>query len=102
MSAIEQGVGEKLFKRILRAAADRAVEAIEIVCLPENVGMQNLAKKFHAHFTFEESSLTGRLTVRRPTALSLMREASADALDLGAALFDTHWRAVAEAREEGP
>ena len=96
-----RGVGEKLFKRILRAAANHAVEAIEIVCLPENVGMQNLAKKFHAHFTFEESSLTGRLTVRRPTALSLMREASADALDLGAALFDTHWRAVAEAREKG-
>ena len=96
-----RGVGEKLFKRILRAAANHGVEAIEIVCLPENVGMQNLAKKFHAHFTFEENSLTGRLTVRRPTALSLIREASADALDLGAALFDAHWRAVAEAWEKG-
>ena len=96
-----RGVGEKLFKRILRAAANHGVEAIEIVCLPENVGMQNLAKKFHAHFTFEENSLTGRLTVRRPTALSLIREASADALDLGAALFDAHWRAVAQAREKG-
>ena len=60
--------------------------------------MQNLAKKFHTHFAFEENSLTGRLTARRPTALSLIREASGDALDLGAALFDAHWRAVAEAR----
>ena len=67
-----RGVGEKLFKRILRAAANHGVEAIEIVCLPENVGMQNLARKFHAHFTFEENSLTGRLTVRPPTALSLI------------------------------
>ena len=96
-----RGIGEKLFKRILRAATNHGVETIEIVCLPENVGMQNLAKKFHAHFTFEENSLTGRLTARRPTALSLIREASGDALDLGAALFDAHWRAVAEAREKG-
>ena len=63
--------------------------------------MQNLAKKFHTHFAFEENSLTGRLTARRPTTLSLIREASGDALDLGAALFDAHWRAVAEAREKG-
>ena len=96
-----RGIGEKLFKRILRAATNHGVETIEIVCLPENVGMQNLAKKFHTHFAFEEDSLTGRLTARRPTALSLIREASGDALDLGAALFDAHWRAVAEAREKG-
>src|SRR5271167_1375676 len=74
-----RGIGEKLFKRILRAATNHGVETIEIVCLPENVGMQNLAKKFHTHFTFEDSELTGRLTARRPTAFSLMREASADA-----------------------
>ena len=96
-----RGIGEKLFKRILRAATNHGVETIEIVCLPENVGMQNLAKKFHTHFAFEEDSLTGRLTARRPTALSLIREASGDALDLGAALFDAHWRAVAEARQKG-
>jgi GNAT superfamily N-acetyltransferase len=95
-----QGVGEKLFKRILRAAANHGVETIDIVCLPENVGMQNLAKKFETHFTFEENSLIGRLTVRRPTAFSLMREASADAADFGAALFDSHWRAVMEGREK--
>jgi RimJ/RimL family protein N-acetyltransferase len=95
-----RGIGEKLFKRILRAAANHGVETIEIVCLPENVGMQNLAKKFETHFTFEENSLIGRLTVRRPTAFSLMREASADAADFGAALFDSHWRAVMEAREK--
>ena len=96
-----RGIGEKLFKRILRAATNHGVETIEIVCLAENVGMQNLAKKFHTHFAFGENSLTGRLTARRPTALSLIREASGDALDLGAALFDAHWRAVAEAREKG-
>jgi RimJ/RimL family protein N-acetyltransferase len=96
-----QGIGEKLFKRILRAATNHGVETIEIVCLPENIGMQNLAKKFATHFTFEENSLIGRLTVHRPTALSLIREASADAADFSAARFDAHWRAAADAREKG-
>src|SRR5580693_8995071 len=96
-----RGIGEKLFKRILRAATNHGVETIEIVCLPENIGMQKLAKKFEAHFTFEENWLTGRLTARPPTTLSLFREVSSDALDFGAALFDAHWRAVADAREKG-
>jgi GNAT superfamily N-acetyltransferase len=96
-----RGIGEKLFKRILRAATNHGVETIEIVCLPENVGMQNLARKFRTQFTFEQNSLTGRLTARPPTAFSLIREASGDALDFGAALFDAHWRTVAESREKG-
>jgi GNAT superfamily N-acetyltransferase len=96
-----RGLGEKLFKRLLRAATNHGIETIEIVCLPENVGMQTLARKFEAHFTFEANWLTGRLTARRPTALSLFREASSDALDFGAALFDAHWRAVAGGRERG-
>jgi GNAT superfamily N-acetyltransferase len=95
-----RGIGEKLFKRIRRAATNHGVETIEIVCLPDNIGMQSLAKKFKTHFTFEENAMTGRLTARRPTAFSLIREASGDALDFGAALFDAHWRAVAEAREK--
>ena len=67
-----RGIGEKLFKRILRAATNHGVETIEIVCLPENVGMQKLARKFEAHFTFEENWLTGRLTARPPTTFSLI------------------------------
>ena len=93
-----RGIGETLFKRILRAATNHGVETVEIVCLPENVGMQNLARKFRTQFTFEQNSLTGRLTARPPTAFSLAREASSDALDFSAALFDAHWRAVAETR----
>jgi len=95
-----RGVGEKLFRRILRAATNHGVETIEIVCLPENVGMQNLARKFDAHLTFEANLLSGRLTARRPTASSLIREASGDALDFGASLFDARWRAAAEARAQ--
>jgi GNAT superfamily N-acetyltransferase len=94
-----RGIGEKLFKRIVRAAANHGVETIEIICLPENVGMQNLARKFHTQFAFEENSLTGRLKVSPPTAFSLLQEASSDALDFQAAVFDARWRAAMEARK---
>jgi RimJ/RimL family protein N-acetyltransferase len=95
-----RGIGEKLFNRILRAATNHGVETIEIVCLPDNVAMRRLAQKFKAHFSFEENALTGRLTARRPTAFSLMREASGDALDFSAATFDAQWRAVTGARNK--
>ena len=90
-----QGIGEKLFKRILRAATNHGVETIEIVCMPDNVAMQRLAQKYKTRFTFEENSMTGRLTARRPTPMSLLREAAADAIDFGESLFDAQWRAFA-------
>src|SRR5271156_4588607 len=76
-----RGIGEKLFKRILRAATNHGVEAIEIVCLPDNAGTQNLVRKFRPQFPSEDNPLTGRLSAGRPTAFSLIREASGDALD---------------------
>ena len=92
-----RGVGEKLFRRIQRAATNHGVETIEIICLPDNIGMRMLAQKFKTHFTFEENNLTGRLRARRPTAFSLIREASGDLVDFGVALFDAQWRAFHEA-----
>ena len=49
-----RGIGEKLFRRIQRAASNHGVETIEIICLPDNIGMRSLAQKFKTHFTFEE------------------------------------------------
>ena len=83
-----RGIGAELFARIECAASNHGVEIIEIICLPENAAMMRLAQKFKTAFTFEQNSLAGRLTARRPTALSLMREASRDALDLGASMID--------------
>ena len=94
-----RGVGEKLFRRIQRAAANHGVETIEIICLPDNIGMRTLAQKFKTHFTFEENALTGRLRARRSTPLSLLREASGDMLDFGAALFDAQWRAYSATQQ---
>ncbi len=89
-----RGVGEQLFRRIVRAASNHGVETIDIVCMPDNISMIRLAAKFKTHFTFEENQMTGRLIARRPTAFSLMREASRDFVDFTSSLFDAQLRAI--------
>jgi RimJ/RimL family protein N-acetyltransferase len=89
-----RGLGEQLFSRVERAASNHGVETIEIVCLPDNIGMRRLAAKFSTRFAFEENSLTGRLTARRPTPFSLMREATGDVMDFGKAMLEAQWRAL--------
>ena len=83
-----------LFARIVAAASNHGVETIDIVCMPDNVGMIRLAQKFKAHFTFEENMYTGRLTARRPTAFSMLSEISHDMMDYTASMFDRQIRAL--------
>ena len=89
-----RGVGEQLFRRVERAASNHGVETIEIICTPDNIDMLRLAAKFKTQFTFEENQMNGRLTARRPTAFSLLRETSRDALDFTTSLFDAQLRAI--------
>jgi len=89
-----RGIGEQLFRRIENAASNHGVETLDIICMPDNVGMMRLAAKFKTQFTFEESQFTGRLTARRPTPFSMMREASRDVADFTVSLFDAQMRAL--------
>ena len=89
------GVGEQLFARIVRAAANHGVETIEIMCQADNRPMQRLAAKFAAKLTFESHQVTGRLIARRPTPFSILREASQDVVDLAAAVVAAQRRLFA-------
>ena len=91
-----RGIGELLFGRIVRAASNHGVETIEIVCQPDNLGMMRLASKFNTQFTFEENQFAGRLTARRPTPFSLVREGSGDIADFTSSLFDAQLRVLAK------
>ena len=90
----KRSIGEKLFRRVTEAARNHGVEVIEIVCMPENQAMRRLAAKFKTEFVFDNSQLLGKLTARRPTPLSLLREAAHDAADCGGAIFDAQLRAL--------
>ncbi len=89
-----RGLGEKLFRRMAEAARNHGVEVIDIVCLPENLAMRRLAAKFKAEFVFDNNQLLGRLTARRPTAFSMLREVAHDVADFGEAMFDAQMRAL--------
>jgi GNAT superfamily N-acetyltransferase len=97
-----RGVGAQLFQRIERAASNHGVETIELVCERSNIGMVRLAAKFKMHLAFEENEMAGRLTARRPTPLSLLREASRDAIDYAASLLDAQARAIRPEVAEEP
>jgi GNAT superfamily N-acetyltransferase len=88
------GIGEQLFARIVRAATNHGVETIEILCQADNRPMQKLAAKFSTKLSFEAHQITGRLIARRPTPLSLLREASQDVADLTASVVDAQLRAL--------
>ena len=90
----KRGVGEKLFRRITEAARNHGVAVIDIVCLPENVAMRRLAAKFKAEFVFDNNQLLGKLTARRPTAFSMLREVAHDVADFGEAIIDAQMRVL--------
>jgi GNAT superfamily N-acetyltransferase len=89
-----QGIGERLFARLLRAASNHGVETIEILCQADNRPMQRLAAKFSTEFHFKAHEVTGRLIAQRPTPQSLWREASQDVADLTSAGVDAQLRAL--------
>ena len=90
----KHGLGEKLFSRITEAARNHGVEVIDIVCLPENVAMRRLAAKFKTEFVFDNNQLLGKLTARRPTPFSMLREAARDFADLNQSLLAANLRAL--------
>ena len=73
--------GETCSVRIASAASNHGVKTVDILCAPDNVRDDALARKFKMQLTFEENQITGRLTARRPSAGSLLGEAARDAVD---------------------
>jgi GNAT superfamily N-acetyltransferase len=83
-----QGIGTELFTRVIRAACNRGVANLSILCLPHNQAMLDLARKFEAELHFESDEITGRLIARRLTPLSLWSEYVEDSLGFVDAVFD--------------
>ena len=55
------GIGTALFESTLRAARIRGVKLLYLSCLPENLRMRQLARKFQAELKFEYGSVAGVL-----------------------------------------
>jgi len=89
-----QGVGTVLLERILLAARNRGVTALQMQCLAENRRMQQLARKFAADLRFKFGDVVAEVDPARFTPLSLLREWSEDAWGVANAMLDAQARLV--------
>ncbi|HUL88886.1 MAG TPA: GNAT family N-acetyltransferase [Pseudolabrys sp.] len=86
------GVGTALLERTLLSARNRGIKSLQMHCLVENHRMQQLARKFEADLKFDFGSVVGEVDPPRFTALSLVREAVADAHGVANAFLDVQSR----------
>jgi GNAT superfamily N-acetyltransferase len=86
------GIGTELFSRVIRAACNRGVLSLSILCLPHNQAMLELARKFEAELHFESDEITGRLVARELSPLALWDEYVEDSLGFVDAVFDAQKR----------
>lgn len=87
-----QGVGSVLLGRTLLSARNRGIKSLHMHCLADNRRMQQLARKFEADLHFDFGSVVGEVDPPRYTALSLLREAMADAHGVAATILDAQSR----------
>lgn len=88
------GVGSALVERLILAAGSRAIRSLVITCLPQNVAMQNLAKKYGATLKCETDEVTGKIKVELPTPQTVLTEFVEESLDFASALFDFQKRVL--------
>jgi GNAT superfamily N-acetyltransferase len=86
------GVGSALLARTLLAARNRGIRHVHLVCLADNARMQQLARKFAAHLSFDLGSVVGEVAAPHPTPLSILREIVADGHGLATAMLDAQAR----------
>jgi len=87
-----QGVGSLLLERTLLSARNRGIKSLRMHCLADNRRMQQLARKFEAYLHFDFGSVVGEVDPPRYTALSLLREAMADAHGVATTILDAQSR----------
>lgn len=81
------GLGTQLLERVILTARNRGIRTLCLNCLAQNRRMQQIARKFDAELTFDTDDVVAELTAPYPTALSLAREAAADAQGVAGAVL---------------
>ncbi|MFG1418773.1 GNAT family N-acetyltransferase [Xanthobacter sp. V0B-10] len=81
------GLGTLLLERVILAARNRGIRSLCLNCLAQNRRMQQIARKFNAELSFDTDEVVAALKAPFPTALSLAREAAADAQGVAGAVL---------------
>lgn len=72
------GIGTQLMGRVIRAARNRAVHHLQMVCLTENSKMQHVARKHQAVLRFAQGEMTGEIEPEPGTLATMLEEAVDD------------------------
>lgn len=72
-----QGLGSKLFEKVLDAARRAGFERVRITTGSENEPMKALARKFGAHLTFAHGESTGIIELDQVSSPSIVADADA-------------------------
>jgi RimJ/RimL family protein N-acetyltransferase len=97
-----RGLGSGLLARVMRAAANRGVNRVQVYCLAHNTAMQALARKCESELRLEYDTLAGDLITLAPTPMSLWREAADNAMGGLSAIADWQKRFYAPAGRGKP
>jgi GNAT superfamily N-acetyltransferase len=81
------GLGTLLLERVILTARNRGIRTLCLNCLAQNRRMQQIARKFDAELSFDSDEVVASLNAPFPTALSLAREAAADAQGVAGAVL---------------
>lgn len=91
-----QGVGSKLFEKIIRAARNRGHKRLYMSCIASNRAMQALARKFTAEITFDQGGTVGVITPPHRDMESMATQASDDASSYAFAMLEVGSRSFAD------
>ncbi|MGF1628312.1 MAG: GNAT family N-acetyltransferase [Kiloniellaceae bacterium] len=78
----DRGIGTRLLEKALLIARNRGFRSLFLLCLPENVKMQHIARKFGDRMSFQDGDVELRITATAPEALSYFTEMLDDAAGL--------------------
>ncbi|MBB3771059.1 GNAT superfamily N-acetyltransferase [Angulomicrobium tetraedrale] len=89
-----KGIGSALMRHLVLLAQNRGIEELQVVFLPSNAPMKNLAVHHAANFSMDDDEMIGRVQAPHATVFSRLREFLGDVFAVCSAAFDLQERTL--------